>query len=182
MLVCCDRCPACSVDARGRLAGRSTGRWLPRSLTGACWQPRSPFVSPWRSLVVQRDLRRERSAFKSRRKGALVGGGCRGDDITARRAHTGPSSSLSPPSFSFFSFLFFFPSRGYCGGGLPCVLLLISGAIIVVVCCPASSAGARNPVAPHSQGGLMPVADHTQGVQPSYSSAKFSRRVASLMM
>lgn len=148
---------------------------------GRAGSPGVPFVSPWRSLVVQRDLRRERSAFKSRRKGALVGGGCRGDDITARRAYRALLLSLTPVIFFFFSF-FFSPSRGYCGGGLPCVLLLISGAIIVVVCCPASSAGARNPVAPHSQGGLMPVADHTQGVQPSYSSAKFSRRVASLMM
>lgn len=117
-----------------------------------------------------RERLEESVLLKSRRGGLAV---VAVTTTLLRGARIGPSS----PSTHFF---LLFPQPGLLRKGAALRLLLISGAI--VVCCPALSAGARNPVTPHSQGGLMLAADHTQGVQPSYSSAKFSKRVASLII
>lgn len=78
---------------------------------------------------------------------------------------------------------------GHRGGGVPCVFRCCSWVVS-----PSSSSAARwrrllllllEPGirrAPHSQGGPLAAEAQTQGVQPSYSRAKFSRRVASLIM
>lgn len=137
--------------------------------------------------VEQRDLG-ESVLLRSRRK-------CRGvwrfsPVATTTPLRCGGHQTLAPAAARVFvSFSLAFLSRYVCvwgGGGVPrvCRCCPLGGA--VVFCCPVASpadaARARNSECPPLPGGAVGREAQTQGVQPSYSRARFSRRVASLIM
>lgn len=169
---------AASLWAAGcrREVGRRKGeRWLPKR-------------RPARSFLSRRTERLGESVLlRSRRK---WGGGV---SCPWRRRHCGAACTGPSPRCPFFFPSARFPQPvclcGHRGGGVPCVFRCCSWVVP-----PSSSSAARWPRllllllepgirrAPHSQGGPMAAEAQTQGVQPSYSRAKFSRRVASLIM
>lgn len=164
------------------------GRWAGgRGKDGCQLSKRRPAQTFFFFRVEQRDLGRAFCLEVDVSGGVAVL--ARGDDITAGG---GGRHAPDPRHAAHFSFLpLAFLSQYVCvdiGGGVPCVFRC---------CCwvvpPSSSSAARwrrlllllEPGirrAPHSQGGPLAVEAQTQGVQPSYSRAKFSRQVASLIM